>query len=255
LQGYRVRRLSDFALKYAKNGPIVLAHRVSNATINRELAVLRAALKRALDTDRRLSFTLPKFPMVREDNVRRGFISEAEFERLYRVLPYAGLRALAACSFYTGVRKGELTAVDWPQVDFDHGVITIFDTKNKRPREIPVFEGLMLDSLSDCRADLEQLGKAGAAVFVYEGRRIGDFKRAWKTAVVRVGHPDLLFHDLRRSANRNMRDMGVPQGIRMGIMGHQTPSMDRRYGIVDRTDLDVVRELYKRHTEDVKKEA
>lgn len=41
-----------------------------------------------------------------------------------------------------------------------------------------------------------------------------------------------------------MRDLGVPQPIRMTIMGHQTDSMDRRYGIVDRTDLDVVRELY-----------
>jgi hypothetical protein len=60
LQNYRVRRLSDFALKYCATGPIVLAHHVSQTTINRELAVLRAALKRALDTDRRLSFTLPK---------------------------------------------------------------------------------------------------------------------------------------------------------------------------------------------------
>ena len=217
--------------------------------------MLRAALKRALDTDRRLSFTLPKFPMVREDNVRRGFINEAEFERLYRVLPYPGLRALAACSFYTGVRKGELIAVDWPHVDLNASLITIFDTKNGNPREVPVFQGLMQESLCDCLAECKQLGQGRNAVFTYEGRRIGDFKRAWKTAVVRVGHPDLLFHDLRRSANRNMRDMGVPQGIRMGIMGHQTPSMDKRYGIVDRTDLDVVRELYKRHTEDVKKEA
>src|ERR1035438_1587187 len=101
LEAYRVRRLSDFALKYSVTGPIVLAHRVSQTTINRELAVLRAALKRALDTDRKLSFTLPKFPMVREDNVRRGFITEAEFERLYRVLPYAGLQALAACCLHT----------------------------------------------------------------------------------------------------------------------------------------------------------
>jgi integrase len=184
--------------------------------------------------------------MVREDNVRRGFISEAEFERLYQVLPYPGLQALAACSFYTGVRKGELTAVDWPQVDLNAGVITIFDTKNGSPREVPVFQGLMQHSIRECFSEYKQLCSGCNAVFTYEGRRIGDFKRSWKTAVVRVGHPDLLFHDLRRSANRNMRDMGVPQGIRMGIMGHQTPSMDRRYGIVDRTDLDVVRELYAR---------
>jgi integrase len=53
----------------------------------------------------------------------------------------------------------------------------------------------------------------------------------------------LLFHDLRRSANRNMRDAGLPLRMRMKIMGHKTASMDRRYGIVDLTDIQIAREL------------
>jgi integrase len=83
-------------------------------------------------------------------------------------------------------------------------------------------------------------------VFAYEGKRLGDPKRSWKTATKKTGDEGLLFHDMRRSANRNLRDIGVPQPIRMAIMGHRTTSMDRRYGIVDRTDLDVVRELHNR---------
>jgi hypothetical protein len=59
----------------------------------------------------------------------------------------------------------------------------------------------------------------------------------------------LLFHDLRRSANRNMRDAGLPQPVRMNIMGHKTASMDRRYGIVDLTGIQIARELLARKAE------
>jgi integrase len=36
-----------------------------------------------------------------------------------------GAKALAAASFYTGVRKGELTKVNWDPVDFNVGVIAL----------------------------------------------------------------------------------------------------------------------------------
>ena len=69
-----------------------------------------------------------------------------------------------------------------------------------------------------------------------------DLKRAWKTACekAKVG---LLFHDLRRSANRSMRDAALLQPMRTKITGHKTASMDRRYGIVDLTDIQIAREL------------
>ena len=51
------------------------------------------------------------------------------------------------------------------------------------------------------------------------------------------------WQNVRRSANRNMRDAGLPQPMRMKIMGHKTASMDRRYGIVDLTDIQIAREL------------
>ena len=54
---------------------------------------------------------------------------------------------------------------------------------------------------------------------------------------VQAGYPNLLFHDLRRTAERNMTKAGMDQAMRMKISGHKTPSMSNRYNIVVAADV------------------
>ena len=69
------------------------------------------------------------------------------------------------------------------------------------------------------------------------GEPIKDFRGQWLKAVTAAGYPDLLFHDLRRSAVRNMRKAGMDQKMRMQISGHRTDSMEKRYNILVADDV------------------
>jgi integrase len=101
----------------------------------------------------------------------------------------------------------------------------------------------MENSLCAAREERDQFYPECEAVFAYEGKRPMDLKRAWKTACEKANVNGLLFHDMGRSANRNMRDAGLPRSMRMKIMGHKTASVERRYGIVHLTDIQIAREL------------
>lgn len=87
------------------------------------------------------------------------------------------------------------------------------------------------------------------------GKPIKDFGEPWRNACIAAGVPNLLFHDLRRTAARNLRRAGVAEGVIMKIGGWGTRSVFERYAIVSRSDMnDAILKLQKRRTESSRKD-
>jgi integrase len=207
--------------------------------------MLRTALNRGRKCTPPKVISIPYFPMVAETNVRQGFLSDEQYERLRDALPDY-LTPLFVTDHFTGVRRGELLAIKWSQVDWEQGFITLNaeDTKSGYTRVIPILDGDMRTWLEWSRDH----ANGSPRVFHNDGEPIKDFRGAWSSACKSAGVPDLKFHDLRRTAVRNMRRAGVPQVVRMRITGHRTDSMERRYNIVDIEDIKSAKELLQRKT-------
>lgn len=217
-----------------------LAEGRAETTCNRELSILRIALNLGRKCTPPKVTTMPHFPMVREENARQGFLTDQQYAKLRDALPDY-LRPLYVTAYFTGVRLGELLAWTWDNVDFKQGFVTLTaeNTKSGYARAVPILAG-------DMRAWLEwSRDTANGCDFVFHraGDPIKHFRAAWITACKEAEVPDLKFHDLRRTAVRNMRRAGVAQVVRMRITGHRTDSMERRYNIVDIEDIRSAKDL------------
>ena len=141
----------------------------------------------------------------------------------------------AGFAYCFGWRVEELLGLKCGQVDLIERTIRLNpgETKNGAGRTVnmtaTVYE--LLSSLVRDRGQDEY-------VFLRDdGKPVVDFRGTWAAVCEQAGVPDLLFHDLRRTAVRNMVRAGIPERVAMMISGHKTRSVFDRYNIVSPTDL------------------
>jgi integrase len=113
------------------------------------------------------------------------------------------------------MRTGELLALKRSWVDLREGLIYVNGrvTKNREPKTAPIY--------GDMRPWLEMLLSRGQVesprcvwLFSRGGEPLKSFKGDWEQACEKAGVPGLLFHDLRRTAVRNMIRPGNRRRLR-----------------------------------------
>jgi integrase len=213
----------------------------ANATINRELSVLKRAFALAVAAGRLAS--RPAIPLLRENNVRRGFFEPGELRAVREHLP-PDLGDLVAFVAITGWRwRSEAARLEWSAVAFDAGEVRLDPgtTKTGEGRVFP-FTAALRALLERRRAVTREreglLDRRLPHVFTRpDGTPIRSFTKAWTTACRRAGLPRRVLHDFRRTAVRNLLRAGVPERVAMQLVGWKSRQMLDRYHIVSPADL------------------
>lgn len=220
--------LQEYALRQRRAG-------YRNASINRRLELLRHSyyLK---------ELTPPKFKKLYErDNVRKGFFSQEQMERLLAHLPDDGLRDFTRFAWCTCMRRGELASLKWSFVDGEELNVLAELCKSHEAHKIPI-KGPLVAILARRKAarTFRSEGIVQLSDYVFhrgDGLPILEFRKSWRTATIKAGLSGMHFQDLRRTAARDLvRLPGVSQKMARAITGHKTDSMFDRYNIVSTED-------------------
>jgi integrase len=234
--------------------------KLTPASINRTLGLLRHMLNWAVGREyldrtpfRRGTEVLIR--LEREDNKRRRRLSEEEEAALLAVAsPH--LRSMIIAALDTGMRRGEMLALRFGDIDWKRRLIVLrgTTTKSRRTRVVPigtsrllaVLQWLQCDSVGGLKAD-------DVPVFSNElGEPLKTFKKAWLVVVLKAHGIDprwrkgsykdltpecqqrfrdinLHWHDLRHEYASRLVERGVPLAQVRDLLGHASILTTERY--------------------------
>lgn len=214
--------------------------KVSDASTNREIELLRRLLRRA-DRAWRVDVGEPidwKAILLHEPEGRVRELTQAEEARLFQHLRQ-DLHPLIRFAIMTGVRLQNAIALTWPQVDFDAGVIRLMTKSRKPGGEIHLIP-LVPDLVALLSAER---GRHPTRVFTYEVARgrgerkrstrrpftLTGWRKAWSRALTQAGIADFRFHDLRHTAAT--RTLRASQNLKVvqTLLGHKDIATTSRY--------------------------
>lgn len=224
------------------------------ATINRELAVLRRAVKLS-ELSRQ-----PRITMLPENNARLDFLNLPDFRRVCEEIPTPVFRDFWAFGYFSLWRQGQVAKLEWRDVDLNSRQATARGetTKNGQPHTTPLV-GELWEIVE--RRHAERTLEC-PSVFHHEGHEIrlrggtAPIRAQWKAATAKVGFTGHVPHCTRRSGIRNMIRAGIDADTTMKQSGHKTAKMLSRYNITEVDDqrraLEQTMERLAAEPEDVK---
>jgi integrase len=202
--------------------------KIKPGTLNRELSIVKRMFNLGIQWGLTSYNPLEgvKF-LPKTKNIPRS-LREWEFEKVYNAAsPH--FKPILLCAYMTGMRRGEITKLEWKDVDFEAGYIFVRETKNNEDRAVPMNEAL--------KRALWELYKNKKSDRVFTTQRgepykyTDAFKRAWQTALRRSGIDKCRFHDLRHTFTSNLI---VGQKLDLitvsELTGHKDLAMLKRYG-------------------------
>lgn len=258
LYGRELREVSAFDVERVKSKRLKAGRKP--ATVNRDLDRIRSVLSRAVEWGFLAAHPLKSVKRAKgADNSRVRYLTGAEEKRLRAALarreaerrahresgnawckerggdgrpmwPADGftdhLMPLVLLALNTGLRRGELLALEWRSVNFGTCVLTVEagNAKSSKARHVP----LNIEALEVLTRWRRQ--STGALVFPgAEGERMGHVNTSWEALTAAAKLVDFRFHDLRHSFASRLVMAGVDLNTVRELLGHADLKMTLRY--------------------------
>jgi len=215
---------------------------LANSTIKHRLRILSQAygLENAAREEERLEpLIVPRFPKLPEGDARSGWLSRAQFDVLCSHLP-ADLKDFALFGYIVGWRKNAIATLEWSDVRDGNIYLRGVNSKSGNPYYVPIVGELvqLIARRKEARSVKTDSGVLiSSLVFHRAGEPVSEFRKSWATACKKAGCEGRLFHDLRRSAARNLIRSGVTKDVAKQVGGWKTDSMFTRYNVTGEEDL------------------
>jgi integrase len=202
---------------------------VKEATINRELAVLKTLFTKAVLWGYAHKNPVKEVRLFKEERTPIRMLSAEEREKLFTASPDY-LKPILLMALKTGMRHGEILNLKWSEVDLAHETISITHTKSKKLRQIPIH--------SELDAALRQLPRISTTVFCDDrGRPLnpqGKIRKDFDDLKAAAGLPELTFHMLRHNFASELISKGADIRTVQEYMGHSSLRMLQRYAHVNK---------------------
>jgi site-specific recombinase XerD len=172
---------------------------VKTDTVNRELNIISHVFAVAA---KKWKYTLDKNPVSlveRPKNSKprtRRIAGEGEEKRIFEALEQCRetyLPIIVRLAVETGMRRGELLAAEWCEIDKNRRTWRVPDSKSDKPRTVALTP-VALEVLDEWSEQSSGTGQ------VFDGVTPSAVSQAWRRARKRAGADDLRMHDLRREA-------------------------------------------------------
>ena len=222
-------KLSDIKPKLISEYKVLRKNKgIKPATINRELAMLSKAFNLAVkEWEWVKDNPVSRVPKEKEDNERDRWLNAEDEKRLLEN-SLSWLKDIIIFDLNTGLRQDELLSLQWSRVDLFRKIIIIQESKNGKPRTIPLNQ-IALDILMgkskirNLKRDLVFLSNMSTKIDRH------NLRRAFNIALDKTGIQNFHFHDLRHTFATRLAQRGIDIYKISRLLGHQDIRMTQRY--------------------------
>jgi integrase len=216
-------RSADRPLEKDTEGEPIKRRKFGAASRNRHLTMLKAMFNWGVQEGLTLSNPTDGIKRMRETGARTRFLDSSEVNCLL-ARASDDIRPIVITAIHTGMRRGEILKLRWPDVDLQNRVLTVQESKSGKNRTIPID-----DTPHETLKALPSRFKKGYVFPHSSGEPMGDLQHKFQRLAKKAGTGDTRFHDLRHTFASHLVINGVDLKTVQELLGHSTIIMTMRY--------------------------